>query len=68
MPMPRALTAFLLGIDNVLVELDSFEVPIMDGSSAPFIFLVQSAGIEDQNAHKKFFVIKDTIRVENNTH
>jgi UDP-3-O-[3-hydroxymyristoyl] N-acetylglucosamine deacetylase len=51
-----------LGIDNVLVELDSFEVPIMDGSSAPFIFLVQSAGIEDQNAHKKFFVIKDTIR------
>jgi UDP-3-O-[3-hydroxymyristoyl] N-acetylglucosamine deacetylase len=55
-----------LGIDNVLVELDSFEVPIMDGSSAPFIFLVQSAGIEDQDAHKKFFVIKDTIRVENN--
>jgi UDP-3-O-[3-hydroxymyristoyl] N-acetylglucosamine deacetylase len=38
----------------------------MDGSSAPFIFLVQSAGIEDQDAHKKFFVIKDTIRVENN--
>lgn len=55
-----------LGIDNVLVELDSFEVPIMDGSSAPFIFLVQSAGIEEQDAHKKFFVIKDTIHVENN--
>ncbi len=55
-----------LGIDNVLVELDSFEVPIMDGSSAPFIFLVQSAGIEEQDAHKKFFVVKDTIRVENN--
>ncbi len=54
-----------LGIDNILVELDSFEVPIMDGSSAPFIFLVQSAGIEEQSAHKKFFVIKDTIRVEN---
>lgn len=54
-----------LGIDNILVELDSFEVPIMDGSSAPFIFLVQSAGIEEQNAHKKFFVIKDTIQVEN---
>ncbi|MBW5291297.1 MAG: UDP-3-O-[3-hydroxymyristoyl] N-acetylglucosamine deacetylase [Candidatus Ruthia sp. Asou_11_S2] len=54
-----------LGIDNVLVELDSFEVPIMDGSSAPFIFLVQSAGIKEQDAHKKFFVIKDTIRVEN---
>lgn len=54
-----------LGIDNVLVELDSFEVPIMDGSSAPFIFLVQSAGIEEQDAHKRFFVINDTIRVEN---
>ncbi len=54
-----------LGIDNVLVELDSFEVPIMDGSSAPFIFLIQSAGIEEQDEHKRFFVIKDTIRVEN---
>ena len=54
-----------LGIDNILVELDSFEVPIMDGSSAPFIFLVQSAGIEEQNAHKRFFVINETIRVEN---
>jgi UDP-3-O-[3-hydroxymyristoyl] N-acetylglucosamine deacetylase len=47
------------------VELDSFEVPIMDGSSAPFIFLVQSAGIEEQEAPKKFIVIKETIRVEN---
>ncbi len=54
-----------LGIDNVLVELDSFEVPIMDGSSAPFIFLVQSAGILEQNAHKLFFVIHETVRVEN---
>ena len=54
-----------LGVDNVLVELDSFEVPIMDGSSAPFIFLVQSAGIEEQDAPKRFIVIKDTVRVEN---
>ena len=54
-----------LGIDNVLVESDSFEVPIMDGSSAPFIFLVQSAGIEEQNSHKRFFVIHETVRVEN---
>jgi len=54
-----------LGVDNLLVELDSFEVPIMDGSSAPFIFLVQSAGIEEQEVHKRFIVIKDTIRVEN---
>jgi len=55
-----------LGIDNVVVELDSFEVPIMDGSSAPFIFLVQSAGILELNSYKKFFVINETIRVENN--
>ena len=54
-----------LGIDNVLVELDSFEVPIMDGSSAPFVFLVQSAGIEEQDVPKRFIVIKNTIRVEN---
>lgn len=54
-----------LGIDNIVVELDSFEVPIMDGSSAPFIFLVQSAGIEEQNFHKRFFVIHETVRVEN---
>ena len=54
-----------LGIDNVMVELDSFEVPIMDGSSAAFIFLIQSAGIEEQDASKRFIVIKDTVRVEN---
>ena len=54
-----------LGIDNVMVELDSFEVPIMDGSSAAFIFLIQSAGIEEQDAPIRFFVIKDTVRVEN---
>ncbi len=54
-----------LGIDNVMVELDSFEVPIMDGSSAAFIFLIQSAGIKEQDAPKRFIVIKDTVRVEN---
>ena len=54
-----------LGIDNLLVELDSFEVPIMDGSSAPFIFLLQSAGIQEQDTPKRFIVINDTVRVEN---
>ena len=54
-----------LGIDNVMVELDSFEVPIMDGSSAAFIFLIQSARIKEQDAPKRFIVIKDTVRVEN---
>lgn len=55
-----------MGIDNLLIELDSFEVPIMDGSSAPFIFLLQSAGIQEQEENKKFFVIKKEVRVENN--
>ncbi|MBE8189627.1 MAG: UDP-3-O-acyl-N-acetylglucosamine deacetylase [Candidatus Thioglobus sp.] len=53
-----------LGIDNILVELDSFEVPIMDGSSAPFIFLSQSAGIEEQDAPKNFFVIRKPVKIQ----
>ena len=53
-----------LGIDNIVVELDSFEVPIMDGSSSPFVFLVQAAGIEEQDASKKFIVIKKPIKVK----
>ena len=52
-----------LGIDNILVELDSFEVPIMDGSAAPFIFLLQAAGIVEQDAYKKFFVVKKPVEV-----
>jgi UDP-3-O-[3-hydroxymyristoyl] N-acetylglucosamine deacetylase len=50
-----------LGIDNAYVELSGEEVPIMDGSSAPFVFLLQSAGVEDQNAPKKFIRIKSPI-------
>ena len=46
-----------LGIDNAIVELNSPEVPIMDGSSAPFIFLIQEAGIKRQNAPRKFMKI-----------
>jgi len=53
-----------LGIDNIVVELDSFEVPIMDGSSSPFVFLVQAAGIEEQEASKNFIVIKKPIKVK----
>ena len=53
-----------LGIDNVYVDLSAPEVPIMDGSAGPFVFLLQSAGIEEQNAAKKFVRIKKTIRVE----
>lgn len=52
-----------LGIDNAVVELSAQEVPIMDGSSGPFVFLIQSAGIEEQEAAKKFIRIKRRIEV-----
>ncbi len=53
-----------LGIDNAYVDLSAAEVPIMDGSAGPFVFLVQSAGIEEQNAPKRFIRIKRPVRVE----
>ena len=52
-----------LGIDNCYVDLSAAEVPIMDGSAGPFVFLVQSAGIEEQNAHKRFIRIKSPVEV-----
>ena len=65
MTVEHILAAFAgLGIDNALIDLDGSEVPIMDGSSASFIFLIESAGIEEQNASKKFLRIKKNIRVE----
>ena len=54
-----------LGIDNAYVDLSTAEVPIMDGSAGPFVFLLQSAGIEEQNKAKRFIRIKKTIKVEN---
>ncbi|MDH4048982.1 MAG: UDP-3-O-acyl-N-acetylglucosamine deacetylase [Gammaproteobacteria bacterium] len=53
-----------LGIDNLNVDLSAPEVPIMDGSAGPYIFLLQSAGIEEQNAAKRFIRIRKKIRVE----
>ena len=53
-----------LGIDNAYVEVTAPELPIMDGSSAPFVFLIQSAGIELQNAAKKFIRIKEKVFIE----
>ena len=53
-----------LGIDNASVEMSAAEVPIMDGSAGPFVFLLQSAGIEEQSAAKKFIRIKREIKVE----
>ena len=58
------LSAFAgLGIDNAYVDLSASEVPIMDGSAGPFVFLIQSAGIEDQNKPKKYLRIKRQISV-----
>jgi UDP-3-O-[3-hydroxymyristoyl] N-acetylglucosamine deacetylase len=53
-----------LGVDNVTVDLSAPEVPIMDGSAGPFVFLLQSAGIEEQNAPKRFIRIRRKVRVE----
>jgi UDP-3-O-[3-hydroxymyristoyl] N-acetylglucosamine deacetylase len=59
------LSAFAgLGIDNALVDLSAAEVPIMDGSAGPFVFLLQSAGIEEQTAAKRFVRVVKPVRVE----
>ena len=58
------LSAFAgLGIDNAFVELSAVEVPIMDGSAGPFVFLLQSAGIEEQNQPKRFVRIRKSVEV-----
>ena len=57
-----ALAGF--GIDNAYIDLSADEVPIMDGSAGPFVFLVQSAGVEEQNEAKKFLRIKKKIKVD----
>ena len=53
-----------LGIDNVYVDVSAPEVPIMDGSAGPFVFLVQSAGIVEQNAAKKFIRITKSVKIK----
>lgn len=59
------LSAFAgLGIDNAYVDLSAPEVPIMDGSAGPFVFLLQSAGIAEQNAAKRFIRIKKPLSIE----
>lgn len=59
------LSAFAgLGIDNAYVDVSAPEVPIMDGSAGPFVFLIQSAGVEEQNRSKRFIRIKRKIMVE----
>lgn len=52
-----------MGIDNIIVEVNADEVPIMDGSAAPFIYLIQSAGIAEQMAPKRFIKVKKEVEV-----
>ena len=54
---------FGMGIDNVLVQVDGGEIPIMDGSSAPFVFLIKNAGISIQNYNKEFFFVKKAVKI-----
>jgi UDP-3-O-[3-hydroxymyristoyl] N-acetylglucosamine deacetylase len=53
-----------MGIDNVIVDVSAPEIPIMDGSAAPFVFLLKSAGIKEQDAPKKFVRIKRPVTVK----
>ncbi|TDO99054.1 UDP-3-O-acyl-N-acetylglucosamine deacetylase [Marinomonas balearica] len=53
-----------LGVDNAYVEVSASEIPLMDGSASPFVFLLQSAGLEEQDAPKKFIRITKPIRVD----
>lgn len=55
-----------LGVDNAWVDVDAPEMPIMDGSAAPFVFLIESAGISEQNAAKRFIRILKPVRIEDN--
>ncbi len=53
-----------LGVDNIIVEVTASEIPIMDGSSGPFIFLLQQAGITEQNSAKKFIKINKLVEIQ----
>ncbi len=58
------LSAFFgMGIDNAIIETDSFEIPIMDGSSLPFVDFLKEAGIKSQDKSKRFVMIKEPVSV-----
>ncbi len=60
------LSAFAgLGIDNAIIDVSAPEVPIMDGSAGPFVFLLQSAGVDEQDCPKQYIRIKRPIKVQN---
>lgn len=52
-----------MGIDNAIIDVSAAEIPIMDGSAGPFVFLLQSAGIEEQEAPKRFIKVKRSVEV-----
>ena len=57
---------FAMGIDNIEIAVDAPEVPIMDGSAAPFIFLIKTAGVQVQNELRRFIIIQKPISVQDN--
>ena len=52
-----------LSIDNAMIEIDAHEMPIMDGSARPFFDLIEAAGVEEQEADRCFFVIKEALEL-----
>ncbi|WP_156861635.1 UDP-3-O-acyl-N-acetylglucosamine deacetylase [Casimicrobium huifangae] len=52
------------GVDNAIIELDNLEVPIMDGSSAPFVYLIEQAGVAEQEVARRYIEILEPVRVE----
>lgn len=52
-----------VGVDNCMIDIDADEVPIMDGSSAPFVYLIKSAGIENQAAPRRYIRIKERVEI-----
>jgi len=59
---------FAFGIDNAIVEVDNFEIPILDGSALPFLILLEEAGIQELEAHKDWLVVHKTIEVSDPKH
>ncbi|MEA2014446.1 MAG: UDP-3-O-acyl-N-acetylglucosamine deacetylase [Thermodesulfobacteriota bacterium] len=57
---------FGVGVDNAIIQTDSFEIPIMDGSSLPFVDFLKDAGIKSQDKSKRFVVIKKPVSVSDN--
>ena len=53
-----------LGIDNLFLDIDSLEVPILDGSAEPFVEMIQSAGVEQQDAERTYLVVEESLRLE----